>query len=110
MRLEPASPVALKTAVMSDLGLARYRGYADLSEASALKARMDDERREARANGVHLIVTQSADGSLVVGDSHHYAQTPDPFGNAKVNDLILDEFDRVLNLPNRRVTENWIGT
>ncbi|SMC91059.1 FAD dependent oxidoreductase TIGR03364 [Fulvimarina manganoxydans] len=110
MRLEPASPVALKTAVMSDLGLARYRGYADMSEASALKARMDDERRDARANGVHLIVTQSADGSLVVGDSHHYAQTPDPFGNAKVNDLILDEFDRVLSLPNRRVTENWIGT
>jgi len=27
---------------------------------------------------VHLIVARSADGSLVVGDSHHYAATPDP--------------------------------
>ncbi|MDY8109905.1 TIGR03364 family FAD-dependent oxidoreductase [Fulvimarina sp. 2208YS6-2-32] len=110
MRIEPASAVELKTAVMSDLGLARYRGYADLTEASALKARLDEERRDARKNGVHLIVTQSADGSLVVGDSHHYAATPDPFGSTAVDDLILAEFDRILDLPERRTTGNWIGT
>jgi hypothetical protein len=63
-----------------------------------------------RENGIHLIVTQSADGSLVVGDSHHYAATPDPFGSEGVDQLILDEFDTVLDLPGRTVTERWIGT
>ena len=110
MRFAPASPVTLQTAVMSDLGLARYRGYADLPEATRLKARMDAERNEARVNGVHLIVTQSADGTLVVGDSHHYAPTPDPFGRSAIDELILDEFDRILELPGRRVIGNWIGT
>lgn len=110
MRVAPAAPVALKAAVMSDLGLGRYLGYAALPEAERLKARLDDEMAAKRENGVHLIVTQSADGSLVVGDSHHYSTTPDPFGSSAVDDLVLDEFDAVLDLPGRMVSERWIGT
>lgn len=110
MRVVPAAPFALRTAVMSDLGLGRYLGYAALPEAGPLKARLDAEMAAKRENGVHLIVTQSADGSLVVGDSHHYATTPDPFGSSAVDDLILDELDAVLDLPGRVVSERWIGT
>lgn len=110
MRVAPAAPVTLRTAVMSDLGLGRYLGYAALPEAEALKRRLDEEMAAKRENGVHLIVTQSADGSLVVGDSHHYATTPDPFGSGAVDDLILDEFDAVLDMPGRTVSERWIGT
>ncbi|MFN7165582.1 MAG: TIGR03364 family FAD-dependent oxidoreductase [Pannonibacter sp.] len=110
LRVAPARPVAFQTPVMSDLGLARYKGYADLPEAAALKARLDAEQSAHRANGVHLIVVQSADGSLVVGDSHHYAPTPDPFAPVDVRDLILDEMDQVLDLPGRTIQEHWIGT
>ncbi len=110
LRVRPAVPVALNTAVMSDLGLGRYLGYAELPEAQPLKRRLDAQMAAHRENGVHLIVTQSADGSLVVGDSHHYATTPDPFGSDEVDRLILDEFDAVLDLPGRSVTERWIGT
>ncbi|CAN5273750.1 TIGR03364 family FAD-dependent oxidoreductase [soil metagenome] len=110
MRVRPAAPVALKTAIMSDLGLGRYLGYAELPEAEPLKRRLDAEMAAQRENGIHLIVTQSADGSLVVGDSHHYATTPDPFGSAAVDRLILEEFDAVLDLPGRSVSERWIGT
>lgn len=110
LRVAPAVPVSLKTAVMSDLGLGRYLGYAELPEAEPLKRRLDEEMAAQRDNGVHLIVTQSADGSLVVGDSHHYATTPDPFGSDKVDRLILDEFEAVLDLPGAAVTERWIGT
>ena len=110
LRVAPARPVALGAAVMSDLGLARYLGYAELPEARALAARLDAEQGAQRANGVHLIAVQSADGSLVVGDSHHYGATPDPFQPEAVDRLILDEFDAVLDLPGRRVTERWLGT
>ncbi|ADZ71512.1 TIGR03364 family FAD-dependent oxidoreductase [Polymorphum gilvum] len=110
MRVRPAAPVAFAAPVMSDLGLARYKGYADLPEAAALKARLDSDQAEHRANGVHLIVVQSADGSLVVGDSHHYDTTPDPFAPVAVRDLILDEMDQVLDLPGRTIEEHWVGT
>jgi FAD dependent oxidoreductase TIGR03364 len=110
LRVAPAAPVALPTPVMSDLGLARYLGYADLPEAAPLKARLDTEKAQARAEGIHLIAVQSADGSLVVGDSHRYAATPHPFAGSDVDDLILAELDAVLDLPGRRVTERWTGT
>ena len=110
LRVAPASAVVLPTPVMSDLGLARYLGYAELPEAAPLKARLDAEKAATRAEGIHLIAVQSADGSLVVGDSHRYAATPHPFAEADVDDLILAELDAVLDLPGRRVTERWTGT
>ena len=71
---------------------------------------MLDEQPEHLANGVHLIAVQSSDGSLVVGDSHHYAATPDPFAPESVDALILDEFRAVLTAGEIRVTERWTGT
>ena len=58
---------------------------------------------------MHLIAVRSADGSLVVGDSHHYATTPDPFQPAAVDDLILDEFAHVFQGPRPKIVERWIG-
>jgi D-hydroxyproline dehydrogenase subunit beta len=109
MRLAPVEP-QIDTAVMSDLGLARYLGYADLPEAAALKHRLEAEQAGHLANGIHLIVVRSADGSLVVGDSHHYAATPDPFAPASVDDLILDEFRAVFDVGQPGVLERWTGT
>jgi len=100
----------LPGAVMSDLGLARYAGYAALPEADALRVRLQAEQADCLANGVHLIVVQSGDGSLVVGDSHHYAATPDPFAHETVDRLILDEYEAALGRPAPPVLERWTGT
>ena len=110
MRLAaPTTPLAVP--VMSDLGLVRYLGYAELPEAQALKVRLEAEQAAQLENGVHLIVVASADGSLVVGDSHHYAPTPDPFAPEAVDDLILEEFRAVLpGYAELKVAERWIGT
>lgn len=110
LRVAPPAGFRLGAGVMSDLGLVRYLGYAELPEAAALKARLDAEQPDALANGVHLIAVQSADGSLVVGDSHHYDDTPDPFAPSAVDDLILDELAAVLDLPEPRVVARWTGT
>ncbi|MGX1496499.1 FAD dependent oxidoreductase TIGR03364 [Labrenzia sp. MBR-25] len=110
LRVAPRQRLDLGTAVMSDLGLARYLGYAELPEAAPLKARLDREMTDQRDNGIHLIVVQSEDGSLVVGDSHHYSATPDPFIDKTVNDLILGEMETILDLGPYDITETWIGT
>jgi len=100
----------LPAALMSDLGLARYRGYADLPVAGALKARLAREQAAQVEHGIHLIVVQSADGTLVVGDSHHYAPTPDPFSLQQVDALILEEFRLALGFEPPPIIERWIGT
>lgn len=109
LRLEPERYDARLPVVMSDLGMIRYLGYAELPAAAKLKQRLLAEQGEHIANGVHLIVARSADGSLVVGDSHHYAPTPDPFAPESVDALILDEYAHVYR-ETPRVAERWTGT
>lgn len=99
----------LPCAVMSDLSLVRYLGYAELPEAVALRARLEREQPEQLANGIHLITVASADGTRVVGDSHHYAATPDPFGDTDVDELILDEYEAVFGA-RPPVEARWLGT
>jgi FAD dependent oxidoreductase TIGR03364 len=111
MRIAPGVPMRLGAAVMSDFGLVRYLGYAELDAAASLRRALEQAEPEMLEHGVHLIAVQSPqDDSLVVGDSHHYATTPAPFGREDVDALILRELDRVLELPGRRVEQRWIGT
>ena len=99
MRLQATPADRLPAVVLSDLSLLRYEGFASQPAASALRARLERECARELADGVHLIVAQGADGSLVVGDSHHYSDHADPFASEAVDALILGELNALLDLP-----------
>ncbi|EGD58642.1 FAD dependent oxidoreductase TIGR03364 [Novosphingobium nitrogenifigens DSM 19370] len=101
--------VRLPGALMSDLSLTRYAGYAALPEAAALRAKLLSEQPRHYENGVHLIVAQGGDGTLIVGDSHHYDDLPGPFAPASAEDDILDEYARATGRPAPAVLERWVG-
>ncbi len=105
----PRDGFRLPGAVMTDLSLVRYEGFDALPEAAGLRARLDAEQPAHRANGIHLIAVQSGDGSLVVGDSHHYGPTPDPFAPQAVDDLIVDEYRATVAPEMPHVVERWTG-
>jgi D-hydroxyproline dehydrogenase subunit beta len=110
MRLRPHAPLPLDCAVMTDLSLTRYLGYAELPEAEALRHVLARGQPAHLAGGVHLIVVRSADGSLVVGDTHVYGDTMDPFSDAALDQRVLEEFEAVFPGVSYDVTERWIGT
>lgn len=108
--LKLASPsFRLPGALMSDLSLVRYRGYAALPEARALDAKLRREQPSHFENGVHLIAAQGHDGCLIVGDSHHYGALPSPFAPASAERDILDEFWRATGRAAPEVLERWTG-
>lgn len=109
LRVQPPSGYQLGAAVMSDLSLVRYRGYSELPGAQLLHDQLRVQCSRELSHGVHLIIVQSADGSLVVGDSHHYGQAMRPFAASEVEDLILHEMQRLLCLGHYQVTERWTG-
>jgi len=100
----------LPAVLMSDLSLARYHGFAELPAAAALAQRLRADQPGQVGHGVHLIVAQGADGSLIVGDSHAYGSTPDPFSSDAIDALILEEFRLALGIEPPPVLERWIGT
>jgi FAD dependent oxidoreductase TIGR03364 len=99
----------LPGALMSDLSLARYRGYAALPEARALAAKLRAEQPRHFEHGVHLIAAQGEDGGLIVGDSHHYDALPGPFAPADAERDILDEYARATGREPPPVLERWTG-
>ncbi len=108
--LKLADPgLRLPGVVMSDLSLTRYRGYAALPEAAALTAKLAAEQPSHFRNGVHLIVAQGGDGGLIVGDSHHYGDLPDPFAPTEAEHDILDEYARAIGREAPPVLERWTG-
>ena len=99
----------LPFAIQSDLSLVRYEGYATLPQAENLLATLNQEQPAHLDNGIHLIVVQNADGSLIVGDSHHYGDTPSPFYDSQVEALILQEFEALFRMTAPPVLERWTG-
>ena len=109
MRLRAPSGDRFPAVVLSDLSLLRYEGFASQPAASRLRARLERECARELAHGVHLIVAQSADGSLVVGDSHHYADHADSIADEAIDALIVGELHALLDLPGPRIVELWVG-
>lgn len=114
LRVRPQAGFELKGSVMGDLSLVRYEGYCAMESAQALRQQLQNEEQESLAHGIHLIVVQSADGSLVVGDSHHYGApggpAPAPFAQEHVDALILRHLCEALQLTEASVLERWVGT
>jgi D-hydroxyproline dehydrogenase subunit beta len=95
--------------LMSDFSLIRYGDFAQQPTAIALKQRLTQEHPELIEHGIHLIVAQSADGSLVVGDSHAYALKPSGISQPKIDDLILAEYQRCFNQSAPAIRSRWLG-
>ncbi len=109
LRVKPSDGWRLPLPVMSDLTLARYEGFAMLPEAEPLRRRVQADRPDYLRHGIHLIAVGSADGTMVVGDSHVYDPTPEPFAVEAVDDLILEELRATLGDHGFRVVERWTG-
>jgi len=109
MRVRPHAALSLSAAVMADLSLVRYAGYAALPQAQALRAQLDQEVPDSLEAGIHLIAVQSGDGSLVVGDSHHDDRTPEPFAQEAVDRLILGHLREAVRVEGCEVVERWTG-
>lgn len=109
LRIQPRHRLNLQAAVMSDLSLVRYAGYTGLNCHAHLLDRLKREEQPCLEAGIHLIVVQSQDGSLVVGDSHHSACEVEPFANESVDHLILQQLTQTLRLNEYNITHRWTG-
>lgn len=110
LRVKPPAGFKLEGSVMGDLSMVRYEGYSALPEAAALRAELERDEADSLQHGIHLIAVQSADGSLVVGDSHHYGPAPQPFASEAVDQLMLRHLREALRLDSDQVVEHWVGT
>ncbi|WP_443218493.1 TIGR03364 family FAD-dependent oxidoreductase [Rathayibacter sp. YIM 133350] len=109
--LEVAAPGGLTVTpgIFTGLSLLRYEGFSSTAAATAVRDEIAASAPELLDHTVNLMFTQRPDGRLVIGDSHHYENTLTPFEDDRVDELLLSEFRRLLDVDEFAVLRRWRG-
>ncbi|APX33163.1 oxidoreductase [Brachybacterium sp. P6-10-X1] len=106
--IERPEPLPAHLAVLTGTSLARYDGFAAMPGTSALRAELAEREPELTACRANLMVT-GIGGGLLVGDSHAYDDSPDPFLDAGLSELLLGRAAALLGIERPRVLQRWLG-
>ncbi|MBL0744522.1 TIGR03364 family FAD-dependent oxidoreductase [Chryseolinea lacunae] len=109
MKAVTAKPVDLGPTLCAGLTLRHYAAFGKCPSLSKVDARYDRESEAYKNHGVHVLLAQNAAGELIIGDSHHYSRTVEPFDSEEVNDIILNYLRSFAELGDLRITERWHG-
>jgi FAD dependent oxidoreductase TIGR03364 len=108
----PLPQVALPGSVLTGLSIRRYAAFKACPSFKELLAEpvADDLQRW----GIHILFKQAVDGSIIIGDTHEYADLANAdeldFNNSDyLNQLMLDEARRIVDLPDWRIQRTWNG-
>jgi FAD dependent oxidoreductase TIGR03364 len=107
-RVTAPAGFTLGPAVLTGTSMLRYPAFAETDAAAGLRAEMTAEHPELLGIGANVMFTQRPDGTLIVGDSHRYGITQDPFLAETTTDTLLDEIRRILGIE-LTVIERWQG-
>jgi FAD dependent oxidoreductase TIGR03364 len=96
-------------ALATGLSTIRYPAFTSQPDSERVRARLVAQRPDLIEAGIHLIMTQLSQGDLIVGDTHSYEDSPTPFGEERLDDLLLAEARMLLGVDALEVRERWIG-
>lgn len=91
------------------LTLTHYGAFRDCPTLGALKQRFEADYPDYIKWGIHVMVSQNGHNELVIGDSHEYGFTFDPFIRQDINQLILDYLGTFTHIPNPAIGQTWHG-
>ena len=99
----------LGPSLAAGLTLRFYKAFQMCATLPKLKERVAREKPEYEKYLIHVLVSQTADGAITLGDSHQYSACVDIFDKPEIDDLILREAETFLQLPDFHVAERWHG-
>lgn len=100
---------APSTAVLTGTSMLRYDALSAQPSAAAVRAEVAAGDPGLVAEQVNLMLTTRPDGTLVVGDTHRYDVTTDPFVDEAQAQLLLRETTRLLGGRALTVRRRWQG-
>ncbi|MFC8303253.1 TIGR03364 family FAD-dependent oxidoreductase [Specibacter sp. NPDC057265] len=96
-------------AVLTATSMLRYDAFTHMPSAKELRAEVETNRPELLKIDANVMFTQRPNGTLLLGDSHSYDLTQDPFLDESTTGKLLQTAAQVLDVESFTITERWQG-
>ncbi len=99
--------------ILTGWTIRRYESFQECPSYQAIKSR-ENEQDFQRRFGVHILFKQTAEGSVILGDSHEYADINQRDDlrlfetNEVVNSFMVDAAAKIMDL-DYKIARTWIG-
>ncbi|WP_299104332.1 TIGR03364 family FAD-dependent oxidoreductase [uncultured Tenacibaculum sp.] len=113
LRTKPQKNYRLDGSILTGLTIRRYEAFEECPSWNSIKLKEDPNSFEKKY-GVHILFKQAVDGSVIIGDSHEYADAKniDDLGfdlNEEIDDFMITEAKKIIDLPNYQIQQRWAG-
>lgn len=108
----PYPEAGLDGNILTGLTIRRYESFKACPSYSKIET--PPELQELTKWGIHILFKKAIDGSIILGDSHEYAPAGEieKLGfelNQHINDLMLKEAARIVNMGELKIATSWAG-
>jgi FAD dependent oxidoreductase TIGR03364 len=109
-----ANNTKIKGSILTGWSIRRYECFQECPSYQQIIAQ-EDPNSFQRLHGIHILAKQEADGTIILGDSHHYAPHGPNAGSTdyedfvNVNDFVITEAKKILNIEHFELRNAWAG-
>ncbi|MDB5086008.1 MAG: family FAD-dependent oxidoreductase [Mucilaginibacter sp.] len=112
LKTVPMPEVQLEGNILTGLSIRRYESFQECP--SFAKLTTPEHYAELKKWGVHLLFKKAVDGSIIIGDSHEYADVNHTDDlrfdvNSAINELMLKEAQNIVNFDVSKIASTWAG-
>lgn len=99
--------------VLTGWTIRRYESFQECPSFADIKSKEDQGSFQNR-NGIHILFKQSADGSVIIGDSHQYTSAGGSTDFAfdmdnEINCFMLKQAERIFDFEDLSIRRTWLG-
>lgn len=113
MQTGPQPSQFIKGSILTGLSIRRYESFHECPSFKTIKAKENPDSLDKQW-GIHILLKQATDGSVIIGDSHHYADARniDDLGfdvEQEINAYMLARAKEIFDLQNWNIQRYWYG-
>jgi FAD dependent oxidoreductase TIGR03364 len=114
LRLKPQHHTQIQGNILTGLSIRRYESFYECPSFATIKKKEEPDSFWKKW-GIHILFKQEEDGSIILGDSHEYADVQkkdniDFYLREEITQYFINEGRKIMNLEHWQIDDQWLGT